>query len=403
MQKQSLITQLKEKYQQLLPYLNERSKRIWAATEANALGKGGRTLVHKATGLDYKTIQKGCAEIEQKEVLPVGQIRKKGGGRKKLRETNKKLIADLESLIEPHVKGNPESPLRWTCKSTYKLAEALLQKGYTVVQKTVYNLLRELGYGIRGNRKEQSECKIHPDRNAQFEHIHEKVITFQEEGNPTLSVDTKKKENIGKYKNGGKEWQEKGKETKVLTHDFPNKTLGKVSPYGIYDIGQNTGWVSVGISSDTAAFAVHSIRSWWYHMGQHSYGNAQKILITADCGGSNGNRVKLWKVELQKLSNELRKEIHVSHFPPGTSKWNKIEHRMFSYISKNWRGRPLISRETVVNCIGNTTTTTGLTIQSQLDENEYQKGISISDEELAQVNLQREEFHGEWNYAVLPQ
>jgi hypothetical protein len=403
MRKEILIEEVREKYRSLSPHLTERSRRIWAAAEVKTLGSGGKTIIYKATGLDYKTIKKGEEELKMENTMPLNRVRKNGGGRKKKKDTEKGLLKALDSLIEPHIKGDPETSFRWTCKSTYKLAIELAKEGYPLSQKTVYNILREQEFGIRGNKKEKSETKSHPDRNAQFEYISKKVIYLQKKGCPTLSVDTKKKENIGNYKNGGKEWQEKGKNTQVLAHDFPDTTLGKVAPYGVYDIGKNQGWVSVGISSDTAAFAVNTIRSWWWKMGKNFYQNASAILITADCGGSNGNKVRLWKIELQKLANELQKEIYVSHFPPGTSKWNKIEHRMFSYISQNWRGRPLISRETVVNCIGNTTTKTGLLIQSQLDKNTYEKGIKISDEELAKVKIVRDKFHGEWNYSILPQ
>lgn len=394
---------VQEKYSSLSSHLNEKSRRIWAAAEARSLGRGGMTTVHKATGFDCKTIKKGLKELDSGGKADADRIRKKGGGRKKLKETNKELVEDLESLIEPYSEGDPVSPLMWTCKSTYNLAEALVEKGYSVVQKTVYNILVDLDYSMRGNKKSKEKGADHPDGNAQFEHINEKVKFFQKEQCPTLSVDTKKKENIGLYKNDGEEWLPKGKETEVSMHDFPDKELGKVVPYGVCDTGKNKGWVSVGISSDTAQFAVNTIRSWWYKMGKLSYGKADKILISADSGGSNGYRVRLWKTELQKLADEIKKEIHVCHFPPGTSKWNKIEHRMFSYITENRRGRPLISRETVVNCIGKTTTEKGLVIKSQLDENIYEKGIKISDKKLAKVNLIKEDFHGEWNYKIIPQ
>ncbi len=316
-----------------------------------------------------------------------------------IKQTN--LLKDLEGLIEPVTRGDPESALLWTCKSTYKLSKELNLQGYNISQKTVYTLLVDLDYSLQSNRK-RSEGKDHPDRNEQFEYIYKKVKTFQKAGNPTISVDTKKKENIGEYKNQGREYRKKNKPIEVNMHDFPDKKLGKVAPYGVYDLGKNKGWVSVGISADTAEFAVNTIRNWWYIMGAPEYPGTKKILITADCGGSNGYRVKLWKYELQKLANELDITIAVCHFPPGTSKWNKIEHRMFSYITKNWRGRPLESRETVVQLISNTKTKMGLEIKAILDNNIYIKGRNISAKEMSQINECKDSFHGEWNYQILP-
>ena len=393
------IQNVKNKYRQLSFCLDEKSKRLWAATEANSIGWGGINIVHKATGIDFKTIRKGVNELATN--VRSNRIRKIGGGRKKLKETQTNLLKKLEDLIEPVTRGDPESALLWTCKSTYKLSEELRLQGYTVCQKTVYSLLVDLDYSLQSNRKRR-EGNDHPDRNEQFEHIYKKVKMFQKAGNPTISVDTKKKENIGEYKNQGREYRKKGKPLEVNMHDFPDKKLGKVAPYGVYDIGKNKGWVSVGISADTAEFAVNTIRSWWYMMGAPEYPKIKKILITADCGGSNGYRVKLWKYELQKLADELDIAVAVCHFPPGTSKWNKIEHRMFSYITKNWRGRPLESRETVIQLISNTKTKTGLEINAVLDNNIYEKGIHISAKEMSQINERKDSFHGEWNYQILP-
>ena len=397
-----IIEVIRKKYEVVSFCLNEKSRRIWAASEARSFGWGGITIVAEATGLDHKTIRKGLKEIKSKNSGESGRLRNSGGGRKKLSDKQEKLLQDLEELVESTTRGDPESPLRWTCKSTYKLAEALRQKGYSICQKTVYNALKSLDYSLQVNKKTKEAGANHPDRNEQFEYINEKVKAFQKNDCPVISVDTKKKENIGNYKNNGKEYCPKGKPIEVNGHDFPDKKLGKVSPYGVYDVSKNEGWVSVGISSDTAAFAVNAIRAWWYKMGKPIYPKSNKLLITADCGGSNGYRVRLWKVELQKLANEINRSIYVCHFPPGTSKWNKIEHRMFSYISKNWRGKPLITRETVVNSIANTKTRTGLEIKAMLDENIYTKGIKVADNELELVNLVKDEFHGEWNYAIMP-
>lgn len=396
------IQTIQEKYEAISFCLNERSCRLWAAAEAKSYGWGGITVVSEATRLDPKSIRKGLLELDNPEKLSGDRIRKSGGGRKKLRDKHSNLLQDLESLVEPVTRGDPESPLRWTCKSTRKLAGELTHRGYRIVQRTICDLLSYLGYSLQANKKTH-EGADHPDRNAQFEYINKTVISFQNDNHPVISVDTKKKENIGNYKNNGKEYSQKGKPTEVNAYDFPDKKLGKVSPYGVYDVSQNKGWVSVGISYDTAEFAVNSIRSWWYKMGKPLYYASERMLITADCGGSNGYRVRLWKRELQKLANELNMTIHVCHFPPGTSKWNKIEHKMFCYISQNWRGRPLITKEVVVNLIGNTKTKSGLEIQAQLDENTYEKGIKVTDEEMNSFNIVKEQFHGEWNYKILPQ
>jgi hypothetical protein len=394
------LSEITDKYTLLNDYLNEKSRRLWAATEAKALGWGGIGLVSRATGLSYPTIRKGIKELADSKGDP-SRLRKQGGGRKSIVAKDKEVERILDTLICPYTKGDPENPLRWTSKSTYKLSEALKASSREVSPSSVARILRSQGYSLQGNRKEH-EGGLHQDRDAQFEYINDKVKQFISEGKAALSVDTKKKENIGNYKNSGQEYHKKGKSPKVKVYDFIDKKLGKVSPYGVYDIGLNKGWVSVGISSDTAQFAVNTIRCWWYQLGRASYQATDEILVTADCGGSNGNRVRLWKVELQKLSNQLGLTIHVCHFPPGTSKWNKIEHRMFSYISKNWRGKPLVSRETVVQLIGNTTTNAGLQIQAVLDENQYHKGIVVSDQEMELVNISAESFHGEWNNKIQP-
>ena len=353
----------------------------------------------EATEISRTTIHKGLKELNQ----PINKerVRAKGGGRKQLTEIYPGLLQSLDKLVEPTSKGDPENPLRWTSKSTRKLSEELAKQNYDISPTSTGQLLQELGYSLQANKK-SLERGSHPDRNKQFELINDRVQVLQEARAPCLSVDTKKKENIGNYKNNGKEFQPKGRPIEVNGHDFPNKKLGKVIPYGIYDIGRNSGWVAVGISADTAQFAVNTIRSWWYNSGKNQYKNASTILITADCGGSNGYRLRLWKVELQKLATEIGVTIEVHHFPPGTSKWNKIEHRLFSYISKNWRGKPLINRETVVNLIGNTKTKTGLTVSATLDQNNYQKGIKVSNEELAEVKLVPDQFHPEWNYKIIP-
>jgi hypothetical protein len=386
------IAEVRAKYKSLQRYLNEKSRRIWAATESEAIGWGGLKIVCEATGLSKPTVVKGRKELRSEQVFD-GRLRKKGGGRKPLIAGNKELEHRLDVLIEPYTKGDPMNPLRWTSKSTYKLSGQLCKEGKSISPSSVGRLLKQQGYSLQGNRKDE-EGGQHQYRDAQFEFINEKVKRFLSENKAAISVDTKKKENIGNYKNGGREYHRKGAAPRVKVHDFKDKKLGKVAPYGIYDIGQNEGFVNVGISRDTAEFAVNSIRCWWYQMGKERYGGTTEILITADCGGSNGYRTRLWKVELQKLANELNKIIHVCHFPPGTSKWNKIEHKMFCYISKNWRGKPLISREAVVQLIGNTSTNTGLIIQ--------QRGIKVSDEELAAVNVVKEDFHGEWNYSIHP-
>ena len=390
---------IQQKFETLSFCLDERARRLWAATEALSYGRGGITIVSQATGLSNRTIHTGIKELKNKDHLNEDAIRKKGGGRKKVTEKYPTILTVLEKLIDPVTRGDPESPLRWTSKSTAKLTDELNNKNFLISARTTAALLKVLDYSLQSNSKVK-EGSSHVDRDEQFNFVSKKVSALQKKKQPTISVDTKKKENIGEFKNRGQELCKKGQPIKVKTHDFPDKKLGKVAPYGVYDIGKNKGWVSVGISADTAEFAVNTIRTWWYKMGKAMYQNASELMITADCGGSNGYRVRLWKIELQKLANETGLQIHVSHFPPGTSKWNKIEHRMFSYISKNWRGKPLISREVVVNLIGNTRTTKGLEICAVIDENEYKKGKKITDKEVAQLNIKCEDFHPEWNYTI---
>jgi len=368
---------LRKEYQILSVDLHERGRRKWAALQAQRLGYGGKAIVHRATGLSYPTIRRGLLDISTSCENELHHMRKVGGGRKSLLEKYPDLEKDLESLVEDTTFGDPEKPLRWTSKSTRHLCEALKEKGYDISQRSVCNLLTAIGYSLQGNRK-TIEGGNHPDRNDQFSFINEKVKCFQKNHQPVISVDTKKKELIGNFKNPGREYHKKSQSPEVNVYDFLDKEKGKVAPYGIYDLDKNKGWVSVGISKDTAEFAVNSIRSWWQEMGQHHYKNSTSIYINADGGGSNGSRSRLWKKELQGFANEIGKEIHVSHFPPGTSKWNKIEHRMFCFISQNWRGKPLVDHATVVNLISNTKTETGLTIKARLDKNTYQKGIKVT-------------------------
>ena len=401
-QRQTLIAQVKQRHTMVSSYLTERAKRIWAASEAMTIGRGGNAIVSEAAGLSRVTITKGKKELLEEAPLSPHHVRQKGGGRKRLADTTPQLVQELDALIDPSTRGDPESPLRWTCKSTYKLADALQKKGHQITQKTVYSLLHELGYSLQSNRK-IAEGKQHPDRDAQFYFINRRVKQFQKRTQPVISVDTKKKENIGNFSNSGNEWEKQGQPTIVNTYDFPEKDKGKACPYGVFDMTQNEGWMNVGISRDTAEFAVESIRRWWRGMGSFRYPAATDLLITADGGGSNGYRTRLWKREIQRLSNELGLTIQVCHFPPGTSKWNKIEHQMFSFVSKNWRGRPLDSLATVVNLISSTTTNKGLRIKAEIDKHKYEKGIEVSEEEMESLNLKREKFHGEWNYKIMPQ
>ena len=394
------------KYEQLAPYLNEKTRRIWAATEALSLGRGGISAVASATGLSRATIHTAMGELKAAAaptapVVKEPRVRRQGGGRKRLTATDLTLLNDLESLVEPVTRGDPESSLRWTCKSTSKLAAELLELGHQVSPRTVYSLLDQLDYSLQANRKTQ-EGNNHPDRDAQFRHIAELVKRFQAEGQPVISVDAKKKELIGAFYNKGREWFPQGQPERVRVHDFIDPELGKVTPYGVYDMAANQGWVSVGIDHDTAAFAVATIRQWWQVMGRPLYPQATALLVTADGGGSNGSRTRLWKFELQQLADELGITIHVCHFPPGTSKWNKIEHRMFCHISQNWRGRPLTSRQVVLNLISQTTTDQGLAIQAALDENRYATGIAVPDDLFDAIALERDAFHGDWNYRINP-
>ena len=395
-------SKIEERYDYIKPFLNEKARRLFLAAEAKAIGWGGIEKVSRETGVSSDTISKGCKELEEEpEIIESGKIRKPGGGRKKLIETDSTLLSDLDSLIEPTARGDPESPLRWTCKSTRQLARELKNMGHNISHTRVAEILHEQGYSLQANRK-VIEGDRHPDRNGQFILINNKTKLFTKCGQPVVSVDTKKKELVGNFKNGGREFHLKGYPEKVLVHDFKIPGLGKVNPYGIYDISRNEGWVSVGTDHDTSAFAVESIRQWWNTMGKVAYPYARKLLITADSGGSNGYRVRLWKIELQKFADESGLEISVSHFPPGTSKWNKIEHKLFSFITQNWRGKPLISHEVIVNLIAATTTQKGLHVECGMDKKIYPKGIRISDNELKEINLITEKFHGEWNYTIKP-
>lgn len=385
----------------LAPALNERTLRLFAAAEARSLGWGGISLVSRTLEISRDRISRGIKELESEKKLHPDRIRRKGGGRKKLLESDRTLKDDIESLISPYTRGDPESSLRWTCKSVRKLADALNQKGHSVSHSTVATLLDEMGYSLQANRK-TAEGKQHPDRNAQFEYINKHVQSHQRRGQPVISVDTKKKEKVGDFKNGGQEWHQKGNPEKVRVYDFIDKKLGKVAPYGVYDLTKNNGWISVGIDHDTAAFAVAAIGRWWQKMGYPAYSKSSDLLITADSGGSNSSRSRLWKVELQKMANRTGLTITVCHFPPRTSKWNKIEHRMFSFITQNWRGKPLINHATIVNLIGSTKTKEGLKICCELDTKTYPKGIKVSDAELEKVKLKKHKFHGDWNYTIYP-
>ena len=405
MQISSAIEQIESKYRALALVLDERARRHWAATEARAYGWGGVSAVSDATGMSPNTIRKGLAEVaaaqDDPDVEVTSRLRKEGGGRKRLTDTDPQLTEELDRLVDPLTRGDPQSPLRWTCKSTGHLARELSSQGHPISARAVAHLLNDAGYSLQGNRK-TLEGATHPDRNTQFEYINAKVKRFQRRGQPVISVDTKKKELVGPYKNNGREWQRKGEPERVDVHDFPNPELGKIIPSGVFDMSRNEGWVSVGIDHDTAQFAAQAIGRWWKKMGAKRYPNAKELLITADGGGSNGSRCRLWKVELQALADRLGLPIQVCHFPPGTSKWNKIEHRMFCHITQNWRGRALVSHEVIVNLIANTTTQAGLKIRAELDRGKYPIGIKISDAELASLNLKLDKFHGDWNYSVLP-
>jgi len=390
-----------ERFRAVAGELNERQRRLWAGAEALSHGRGGIAAVARASGLSERTVSRGKREAEAGETLEPGRVRARGGGRKALSELDPQLLEALERLVADEARGDPESPLLWTAKSVRHLARALREQGHEIHFTSVPKYLRALDFSMQSNRKAK-EGASHPDRDAQFRHINETVKAALAAGEPTISVDTKKKELVGDFKNAGQEWRPKGEPVQVRTHDFKDKELGKVNPYGVYDIALDEGWVSVGIDADTAAFATAAIESWWQHLGRERYPAASTLTITADCGGSNGNRTRLWKTELQRLANETGLAISVCHFPPGTSKWNKIEHRLFSFISRNWRGRPLLSRQAIVSLIGATTSTAGLKVYAQLDENTYPRGVKVTDAELAKVNLTRDEFHGEWNYTIKP-
>jgi transposase len=382
--------------------MDERVLRRWAAAEARALGWGGASAVAKATGISRTTIRAGIAELGGPVPGPLpARIRGPGAGRPRLTQRDPRLLDDLRSLLEPVTRGDPEAPLLWTSKSTRHLADELVERGHEVSHDTVGRLLEQIGYSLQANRK-ASEGKDHPDRDAQFGYINRQVRAFQRAGQPVISVDAKKKELVGDFRNPGREWRPRGEPEPVRAKDFPDEQLGKAIPEGVYDLSRNEGWVSVGVDHDTAEFAAASIRRWWEEMGSPVYPVARRLLVTADAGGSNGYRSRLWKVVLQDLATALGLRITVCHFPPGTSKWNKIEHRMFSYITKNWRGRPLVSRAVIVNLIGHVRTREGLRIKAELDLNTYPEGIKVSDAELARVRLQRAKFHGDWNYTILP-
>lgn len=397
---------LKEKFNLLLPHLDERAARLYLASEAQSLGRGGKVKVSKLAGVSRVRINRGIEELtEGAKATSAGsdrleKIRKPGGGRKQVKESQPGLIEALEKIVSPHTLGDPMNPLLWTSKSL-RAIEQELNKAYNVGYVTIGELLKSMGYSLQGNKKTHEGGKV-ADRNEQFEHINRTALSFMQDNSPVISVDCKKKELIGNYKNSGVEWHKKGEAPQVKVYDFIDKELGKAAPYGVYDMAKNQGWVSVGVSKDTAEFAVNSIRTWWQQMGKEQYEGAKKLLITSDSGGSNSSRSRLWKRELLTLASETGMEINVCHFPPGTSKWNKIEHRLFSFITKNWRGKPLESLEIIVNLIANTTTQKGLKVKALADEREYEKGLKVTDEELEKIKLERNTFRGDWNYKILP-
>ena len=394
-------SEVRQKFRALRSLLNERTRRVWAATEASALGYGGASSVARATRISRRAILVGQREIKAGRVMTQGRVRKPGGGRKSAVEHQPDLPRKLEGLVEPLTRGDPMSPLRWTCKSTRRLSRALKRLGYRASSRVVAVLLRGMGYSLQGNCK-TVEGNQHPDRNAQFEHINSRVTQEMSAAQPVISVDTKKKELVGNYVNRGKQWTKKGEAKKVNGHDFPDPEVPRAHPYGIYELTRNRGFVNVGTDHDTAAFAVASIRAWWRAQGGRAYPKAQRLLITADAGGSNGSRLRAWKWELQRFADEVGLPISVCHFPPGTSKWNKVEHRLFSFISSNWRGEPLVNYETVVNLIAATTTTAGLKVVCRLDRRKYQTGRKVSARDWASINLLRDDFHGDWNYTIRP-
>jgi hypothetical protein len=392
---------IQARFDALEPFLNERDRRLFVASEARAAGRGGIAAVSRTTGIARSTIGRGLADLRSGAVRRSDRVRRMGGGQKPATETQPGILEALNDLVEPSIRGDPEAPLRWVSKSQRHLSAALTERGFIAGQKLVGRLLKRLNFSLQANCKTR-EGANHPDRNAQFEHINAEVKAFQAGGQPVISVDTKKKELVGDFKNGGRELRPKGNPELVRVHDFAIPELGKAVPYGIYDVSANAGFVNVGISADTGEFSVASIRRWWYAVGAPRYPDARKILINADCGGSNGARLRLWKRELQVLADELRIEITVCHVPPGTSKWNKIEHRLFSFITQNWRGKPLISYLVIVQLIASTTTDSGLTVACHLDENDYAKGTKVTDAEMAALNIQPAVFHGEWNYTIAP-
>jgi len=401
MQDADIIEGIRVKYIAMSAHLDERGRRQWAAIEARSLGRGGITAVSVATGLSQPTVRKGVKELDSPEPLPIDRQRKTGGGRKAIAEVQEELVVALNRLIDPSTRGDPMNALRWTCKSTRCLAAELVSQGYDVSATSVRRLLKSMGYSLQANRK-TLEGKQHPDRDAQFHYINGRVRARKRRREPAISVDTKKKEVLGNHKNSGQTYEPKRRPRKVDTHDFPDQKLGKAVPYGVYDIHENEAAVSVGISHDTAEFAVEAIRRWWSRLGQKRYRKARRILITADSGGSNSARSRLWKVELQKLADETGLIVELCHYPPGTSKWNKIEHRLFCHITRNWRGVPLETLEVVVESINATTTTTGLEVHAWIDEAKYTKGRKVTDAELAECVIKRQDFHGEWNYEIHP-
>ena len=395
------IKPMRKRYRALRKTLNERTRRLWAGAEALSAGRGGIAAVRRVTELCYRTIARGMQEVQATEELEPERIRTPGGGRKRAQDLDPDLVPALQALIEPLTRGDPESSLRWTIKSARRLSRELEAQGHVAGRTLVCELLQAAGYSLQGNRKTR-EGSSHMDRNAQFEHINAQATAFVKGKRPVISVDTKKKELVGDFKNGGRQWRPKGRPREVRVHDFMIKDLGKVAPYGVYDLADNVGWVGVGISHDTAEFAVTTIARWWRRLGRRRYPKARSLLITADGGGSNGTRVRLWKWALQKFANRTGLTITVCHFPPGTSKWNKIEHRLFSFITQNWRGEPLESHATIVKLIASTTTEAGLKVYCELDDHHYEKGIRVTDEQMAQLNIKRHVFHGDWNYTIRP-
>jgi transposase len=401
------VDKLHAKFEMLAPVLDERTCRLWAAAEAQILGRGGVSAVKRATGISGRRIWAGKRELAELRQRPPEQppqrqrVRRQGGGRKRLTSKDATLLSDLEALIEPTARGDPESPLRWTTKSVRKLADELCAKGHSIGRDTVDGLLQQLGYSLQAPRKE-AEGKQHPDRDAQFRHIARETRAFQRRGQPVVSVDTKKKELVGNFKNPGREWFPQGAGPEVNVHDFPSMAQGKAIPYGVYDVTRDAGWVNVGTDHDTPEFAVESLRRWWQMVGRATYPDARALLVVADAGGSNSPRSKMWKRCLQTLTDDTGLSISVSHYPPGTSKWNKIEHRLFSQIAINWRGRPMTSYETIIELIGHTTTRSGLCVHAALDARKYPVGLNVSDEEVSTLNIKKSRFHGDWNYTVRP-